>query len=484
MNNYTSDSQKIIAAVKKTIQKHQMLSQGDSVVVGVSGGPDSVALLHLLYAISQGWPMRLGAVYLNHGLRQQANQEADMVAQLAERLGIPYEIGLCDVRRFSLTQRLSIQEAAREARYAFYQKTAAKWGFQKVALGHQLDDQAESVLLRLFRGSGTTGLAGIPPVRDKTFIRPLIETSRATIISFLEKNNIHYMTDESNSGLKYLRNRIRKELIPEIVAHYNPKIAITLGHLADILRDEEKFWEGLVARTLKDLTKTKTDKIIALNLKGLMELHPALKKRVIRAGIQAIKGDLRGISFDHVKAIDELTIDHGCPSSVVCGQINLPKSIIAAIEPGALVFYRKHVSERKPYQYIVEHAPSEVFISEIGATLKVSFCSIDDVVFPKADAPYNLAFLDYESIRFPLLARNFEPGDHFIPLGMTGSQKVKNFFINEKVPKRIRGICPIVLSEDKIIWIGGYRLSDLVKIKSNTKKVVRLELIWETHCNE
>lgn len=463
------DSRPFIVAVEKTIRHYRMLAPGDTVLVGVSGGPDSVTLLHVLAAIAQKWSIRLVAAYLNHNLRREAEHEANFVADLAARLRIPCEIGSEDVARYRSLHHISIQHAAREVRYRFYDETAAKYSAQKIALGHNLEDNAESVLIHFLRGAGPLGLSGIPPVRDNRFIRPLIDTTRSEIISFLDQNRIEYLTDESNKNLKYLRNRIRHELIPYLKSKHNPNIISQLHHLSTILREEEDFWEKTVTISFQDLITRKGEDLIGLDLKGLQQLLPALRKRVIRKGVAAIKGDLKRIEFKHIDAIEDL-ITCLNPSR----SLDLPGRVCIMREPKTLLFYSHRPGDIIPYCYTIDDIEGEVYIREVDAVLRLSACQPDAASV--AEAGPCCVFLDLDAIRFPLLVRNFVPGDRFRPLGLSGTKKVKDFFINNKVPIRVRRLCPTVLSDGAIIWIGGYRLSELVKITSRTRRVLKMEL--------
>lgn len=452
------------------MRRYRMLIPGDTVLVGVSGGPDSVALLHVLAAIADQWSIRLIASYLNHNLRCEAKEEADFVAALCAKLSIPCELGSENVVQYRSLRRISMQGAAREVRYRFYDKVAARYAAQKIALGHHLEDNVESVVIHFLRGTGSLGLSGIPPIRNGRFIRPLIDRTRHEILSFLDQNRIAYLTDASNSNFKYLRNRIRHDLIPALKEKYNPNIVRQLHHLSVILREEENFWEMTVNTSFRDLTVKKGGDFIALDLEGLRQLHPAVCRRIIRHGLAAIKGDLNSIGFKHIEAVQDL-ISGLSPSR----SFDLPGQICVMREPKALLFYSHRPDDIGAYRYTMDDTQDEVYIQEVDAVLKLSVCQPYEASVA-ATGPC-CVFADLATIRFPLIVRNFSPGDRFRPLGMSGTQKIKDFFINEKVPIRVRRLCPIVLSEETIIWVGGYRLSELAKVTSQTKKALKLELL-------
>ncbi|MBW2170623.1 MAG: tRNA lysidine(34) synthetase TilS, partial [Deltaproteobacteria bacterium] len=229
-----------MSAVKAAIGHYHMLAQGDAVLVGVSGGPDSVALLHSLVAIAPKWSLRLVVAHLNHQLRgPTADEEAAFVSKIAAGLGIPCKIASRNVAEYGIRYRLSVQEAARAVRYAFYDEVAAEYSADKIALGHHADDSAESILIHLLRGTGPLGLVGIPPVRDGRIIRPLIDLTRKEILAYLERHGLEYVLDRSNLDTDYLRNRIRHQLLPLLREEYNPNMVDALNRLGSILGDEE-----------------------------------------------------------------------------------------------------------------------------------------------------------------------------------------------------------------------------------------------------
>lgn len=303
----------LIEKVKRTLDKYDMVLSGDRVLVGVSGGPDSMALLHILLSIREELGITLKTAHLNHGFRPEATQEAEFVGRISDELGLEVFIGLKDVPSIRAEQGLSAQEAARNARYAFFEEALHETGANKVALAHTSDDQAETILMRLLRGAGPLGLAGIPPVRG-TFIRPIIDCSRAEIEDYLSKKGIPYITDSSNLKMDYLRNRVRMELIPFLAA-YNPKIKETLIRTSELVHADNHYLDmeaGKAFRACNVMISPEKDKVsgasaaskdIALELKALKNLDPALSSRVIRKAICAVKGDTKRVTFNHISDI-------------------------------------------------------------------------------------------------------------------------------------------------------------------------------------
>ncbi|MDY6988551.1 MAG: tRNA lysidine(34) synthetase TilS [Thermodesulfobacteriota bacterium] len=463
--------QEFLARVDAAIGRYHMLAPGDIVVVGVSGGPDSVALLHCLVALKKRRRLDLVVAHLNHQLRgATASQEAVFVESLALRLNVPCESSSRDVASYADSHRLSIQEAARKVRYAFYREVSRKYGAAKIALGHQADDNAESVLIHLLRGTGPRGLAGIPPVRDGCIIRPLIEMHRAQILQFLETGGFEYVEDHSNLDPKYLRNRIRHRLLPSLKADYNPRAVWALTRLAEITREEEDFWGRQVTGAFQGLVLEQATGRLVLSASGLAHLHPALLRRMVRHAVLSLRGNLRRLGHQHVEAVVHL-VKRSSPS----GRIDLPGGVMAVRDRHELVFLLGPPEKRPRYQYQISSAGS-IFVKEISAYLHLSLCEAKDVGEPGTYPP-TTALMDLAAVSFPFIVRSPKEGDRFRPLGMSGSQKVKTFFINLKVPRSKRRRCPLLLSGSRIIWVAGYRIDDSAKVTEETKLVLKAELL-------
>ncbi len=467
-----------LSAVEATIRRYDMLHKGDTVLIGVSGGPDSVALLHSLVILQPKWSLRFVIAHLNHELRgSAADQEAAFVGRLGAGLGLPCEIRSKNIATYSAERRLSLQEAAREARYSFYHEVANKYSASKIALGHHADDNAESILMHLLRGTGPLGLTGIPPVRDGRIIRPLIGLTRKDILAFLELGGFAFMRDRSNLDTRYLRNRIRRELLSDLKEHYNPNTVLALNRLASILRDEEDFWDGEVKRALQDFVLKQTPGRLCLRHGALCALHPAFLRRLIRHAILSLKGSLKRVRHVHIEAVVRLI---AAPSS--SGRLDLPQRVRVVRDRDEICFLSGPSEETAEFAYDIPGIQT-TFIPEIDRFLKLSTCHRSDVSHVK-NCPETTALFDAATITFPLLVRNFKQGDRFKPLGMVGSQKVKTFFINHKVPRSQRLRCPIVVSGGRIIWVGGYRMDDSVKITQKTKKVLKAELLPASMINK
>ena len=462
----------LLTEVDAAIRRYKMLEHGQTIVVGVSGGPDSVALLYCLVRLCATWPVNLVVAHLNHKLRgKTAAKEAAFVEALASSLNIRCEIGSEDVRSYSNRHGLSIQEGAREVRYIFYDKVAVKYGAQKIALGHQADDNAESVLMHLLRGTGPKGLTGIPPVREGRIIRPFIDISKEQILQFLKQHNLKYVQDSSNLDSKYLRNRIRHELLPVLVDSFNPKAVPALTRLASIMRQEEDFWDQQVREVLPRILLKRTTKQIVFSIPALNRLHRALLRRSIRHAVALLKGDIKRLEHKHVEAVIQLIEQHSGS-----GWLDLPRGVGVFRESDEILFILGAPSKIPKFEYHIAEAGT-TSIPELGTSIKLSICRPKEIIDElKKYPPSAVGIFDLEAVFFPLVIRNLRPGDRFTPLGLSGSQKIKNFFINCKIPRSKRWQSPILLSYGKIIWLGGHRIDNSVRVTKETKRVLKAEL--------
>ncbi len=454
--------------VRGTIRKYGLLTSGDKVVVGVSGGPDSVALIHILNLLREERDISLIVAHFNHGLRgDESDRDATFVKSLAEILELPYKLEKGDVSSYKNQTKLSMEEASRILRYRFLEATLEEEGAQRIALGHTADDQAEEVLMRILRGSGKLGLCGIPPVRNNIFIRPLIEVSRAQIERFLERRGLSYVIDSSNVDQRYLRNKVRLNLIPFLEKTYVPGLRQNLVKLSSILREEEDYLQAVVAQEFSKISKYHGPNKVIIDGAQFLDVHKALLPRLIRKAIEAINGNLRGIGFKHILAVLKLSSQQH-PSKM----LNLPGGLIVRRAYTDIII-EKEMEEPIQFSYpVLGLVP--VSIKEVNKIISFKVMEYNKGTHIEMDE--NVACLDYDRLSFPLSIRNISPGDRFRPLGMKGFRKVKDFFIDYKVPKNVRKSIPILVGGNQIAWIAGLRIDDRVKITEATKKVLRVEM--------
>ncbi len=469
---------------RETIARYDMLRPGDRVLVAVSGGPDSTALLLLLLAIAREMRLELHVAHLNHGWRgRSAAADAEFVRRLAIRHRLPVTVGQIAPSTWTghRGRQTSKEARAREMRMTFLIDTARQIGARRIALGHTREDQAESFLMRLMRGSGARGLAGIYPVVDNLFIRPLIASRRRDIIAYLKTRRVRYRVDPTNRDTRLARNRIRRRLIPLLERDYNPAIIETLSDTSDILRDEDRFMDE-AARSVYVSLIERDHRGILLGARPLRKLHPALRRRVLRMALGEVRGDLRRLTRAHVEKPLRL-LEESRGRRVV----TLPDGLIVRLEGNQVLVTRKDDGGSR------EDGGDETVRS--GALCREALCPVPGrvalhgfdlmlsaQVVERAGTPErwsaagsNQAYLDADLLPGPLLIRPRRAGDRFVPLGAPGSRKVKSFLIDRKVPVDERGRIPLVLSGDRIAWVVGHQIDDRFKVTANTRRILVLE---------
>jgi len=327
MSNKKNTEKYFMENIAKTIFDYNMITQKDTVLAAVSGGPDSVALILSLLAFKEKYTLKIGIAHLNHMLRgEESLRDEAFVKELAHKLSLPFHDGQKDIKAYAKKHRLSVEEAGREARYHFFNQIAKNHGYNKIALGHTKDDNAELVLMNLLRGAGPKGLSGIPPIRNGRYIRPLIRVSKSQILAFLKFKKQAYVFDSSNKDMKYLRNNIRYKLIPHLQSEYNPEIIDALDRLSNILKQEEDFWDVETKIQFNHCLIKKEDTAIVFSKLLLSNLHPAILNRVLRKAIKKIKKDLKRISLAHITDIIEFCFNKSSGVSLdLPGQIRIYK---------------------------------------------------------------------------------------------------------------------------------------------------------------
>lgn len=331
----------ILEKVKETIRKFDMLKNNDRVIVAVSGGPDSVSLVYLLNKLKKKWGLYLHIAHLNHMLREdESDKDSLFVRRLAEKLNIPVSCESIDVKGFAQENKLSIEEAARNLRYDFLLRAAKQTFASKIALGHNQDDQAETVLMRFLRGSGISGLRGIPAKRtlgDCLIIRPLIEIKRREIMDFLSAKDISYRSDSSNLKSLYFRNRVRNELMPYLEKDFNPSIKEMLINLAENVSWDFDYLEKAAEERFKKTSSASEKKEVILKKDKFLTLHKALQKLLVRLAIKKLKGNVRRIDYRHWKELEDLLTAR--PQNSI---VDLPGGISAVKKNGKIVFYHRN----------------------------------------------------------------------------------------------------------------------------------------------
>jgi tRNA(Ile)-lysidine synthase len=457
---------------RRAIERHHLIDRGDRLIVGVSGGADSMVLLHLLKACHPIFLFDLIVAHVNHGLRPvESEREATLVRKEAERLGLPYEYGEFDVRDFGNRSGLSLQEAARRIRFHFFHAQLKKHRAQKIALGHHADDQVETMLLRLLRGSGLKGLKGMLPIREGRVIRPLLDVWRKEIESFAEERGIPYLVDSTNLKESYLRNRIRLKLIPLIEKDFQANFKEVMKRTSSFLQQEDDYLEKRAEEFYGEIIQ-EGQGFLSFKWDRFNALHPAIRWRVLqRMLVRTIQDEtLEDRDWSEVSQIYEelnrrsssfvLALSGGVCVEKRYNEVCLKKEVVPPVAPF-------EVDLGVPGRTRVGELEGEIIVEEIPWDEQM-------IEFP---ALPNTAFFDYESLLLPLRLRNFRPGDRFQPLGVKGTQKLKEFFIDHKIPKFERARVPLLTSGESIAWVVGYRIDERFKVTKETRRVLKVSFI-------
>ena len=477
-----------VQQMHRFILQHKMIKNGETVLVAVSGGADSLALLYGLHALRTQLNCRFHVVHLNHRLRPDADADADFVQQHASLLDLPWTVRCAEVPRLVKQWKLSVEAAGRRARYQFYGAVCREVGATKAALGHHQDDTAETVLMNLIRGSGATGLKGIAPVRDFKVIRPLSGFTRQQIEVFLTSIGVTPRHDSTNTDRRYLRNRIRHELIPLLESDYNPNIRIGLNRTADVLAAESDYLDTITQAALetcriRDTDKTSVPNSIVLDRRKFREYHIALQRRMLRQSISEILGDISDLYFVHSEAMLNL-IEGDTPNTMFA----LPKGLQFRRVYQHLIFERSESSGFSPsigteaFTYSLT-VPGKTFIEVLNAEITAEVGNIPPYKMPALPDGKFEAIFDYERLKegfgatLPLTVRNRQRGDRFQPYGMSGTKKIKDFLIDTKVPRSERSSVPLLVCGEEVLWLIGYTTSEPFKIKPSTRQYLRLRYV-------
>jgi tRNA(Ile)-lysidine synthase len=458
----------LFSQIKRTIERYNMLIRGDRVIVAVSGGPDSVCLLRVLHALAKDLELTLHVAHLDHRFRgEESAAEARFVEGLAKDLGLAATSESRDVPAYCAERGLSAQAGAREVRYAFLRQLAKASGAQRIALGHTANDQAETLLMRLVRGAGISGLSAIPPVREN-IIRPLIGITRDEVLAYLKKLGQDFVTDPSNEKPVYTRNRVRHEMLP-VLKQFNPRIIEALATEAVLLRDENDAIEATLPPIIQRVLYAKGE-AVRIRREEFNRLLPALRRRVLRKAIELVAGD-DAIDHSWFRTGEAL----GFMAEAQSGRsMEVPGGLLLEREYDELVI-RARVQET--VFCVPLTLPGETVVP--AARLAIETGLLDALPAPGDDAGNYLwqAVFDYDKIPLPLYLRNRRPGDRFCPAGMGGrSKKLQDYFVDEKVPQMQRNAAPLLATDQDVIWIVGMRTDARFLPGPGTKNILVVQV--------
>ena len=477
----------LVRSVRNTIDKYGMLAGGELVVVAISGGPDSVALLHALNALRPVYSISLHAAHLEHGLRGPAAvEDMKFVESLCRDLGVPVTTQSVDILERARTSTLSVEAVARQARYEFLEAVRTKTGAARIATGHTANDQAETLLLNLIRGSGTLGLRGIRPVIDGRIIRPLLETTRQQILEYLKENNTEFRTDDSNLDTAYDRNRVRQILIPLIEREFNPRIVESLSRTSEIFSLLADYIEEDVLREAESCRQF-GEGTVTIDLERFARLSPAVRMFTLYSAVRALEGDDQVATYERLRALDRASA--GSESGT---RIDIGSGLGAVKEFGTLTIGR-NPSISQPYRVALE-VPGLTRIDLARCSIEVCMLGGSSLAgcegeetgesFAKGIKRDISASFDLAELAPPLVARSWREGDRLAPFGMKGTKKVQDVFVDEKVPLSERARIPIVCDERGIIWVAGVKRSARAPITGTTASAVRITLRKDGHGRE
>lgn len=429
------------------------------ILIAVSGGVDSIVLLDLLAGLRDEFSLRLNVLHVDHGLRPESPADAEFVMDLCQRLNIPCQIKSFDVEDIAREKRLSLETAGRETRRAVLLAEAKKFNCDRIVLAHHRNDQAETFLQRLLRGSGLSGLQAMR-MEDGIWWRPLLDFSRSQIVDYATQRKLAWVEDASNRDTTFLRNQIRHQLIPQL-CEYNPQIVERLATLSQQLQSEEDFWQKQVEGLWPEFLLSHADGV-RLSVPFLNENHPALQKRLLREGLRQLRGDLRGIESVHIDSLLGLT--RGLPPQA---EIDLP-GCWAARRYDQLWLRLKRPVEKEFDLALYLDVP---LMLPDGRTL------VAEIHDGSAGEDLSRVEFDADLIHFPLRVRSSRAGDRFRPSGMSGHRKIKDILVDLKVEKELRKGLPILLSKDEILWLGGLRRSVHAPVTDSTSKILAVRLL-------
>ena len=450
------------------IEENSLINKGDGIVVGLSGGPDSVCLLHLLCSIREELNLKIVAAHINHMIRgEAADADENYSKKLCEKMRVKFFVLRKDVEGFAKNSGLSSETAGRRVRYDFFDEVLKKTGFLKIATAHNANDQAETILLRIMRGTGLDGLTGIPVKRDDKYIRPILFMKREEVESYCEENCLEPRIDGTNLEKIYSRNKVRLDILPYMKENFNKDVIEAINRMALLLQEDNKFIVEEVSRSYKKYCIEKIDKVIIQ--KEVFNEGSAIVGRIIRKAIKKVNGNQYDVELKHIKEIENIQqmstnkiidLPYGICAENVYGDIHIKmKSSIRKNEYDEVVYEKKLIDGKK---------------IEFGEY--IFYCSVlkkDENV--QINKNKYIKYFDYNKINGNIIIRQRKNGDKINPLGMNGNKKLKDIFIDMKVPKEERDIIPIVQFGDYIAWVVSLKLSNKFKVTNETKNILKIE---------
>ena len=447
--------------ILKSIENYKLIENGDTIIVGASGGPDSQFMIYMLNSLKSQIDFEIILAHLNHLHRKEARNDENLVRKTAEELNLKFFTRARSMDDYAKKLKLSSEDAGRRLRYEFFNDLAKEYKNPKIAVAHNKDDQAETVLMRIIRGTGLDGLKAMD-YKSGNIIRPILDIKKSEIIAYIDFKKIPYAIDHTNFENDYTRNKIRLDIIPKL-EEINPRVVDQIYSLSELAKDDLEVLDGVIGDKFAELSDIKKDKIIFDKAK-FDKTDPAILRRIIRKAIETLNGEIKDISREN---IDEfLTIrDLGTGKKIIKDRLRLRKS------------YDSYILEIKKTKDKFEE---EIYLEDVdlinfdGLYIKTSIINSK-----KYEKSKNIGYFDYYKLTFPLKVRTRKNGDRFTPLGHRSEKKLKDFFMDQKVDREKRDEIPLIMSNDKIIWLTGLRISNDFKVTESTKKILKIEVCDE-----
>lgn len=456
----------IINKVIKTIEENNMINKGDKVIVALSGGPDSMTLLHILYNLREKYDMKVYAAHINHMLRSADSDEDEVACRaFCQEREIEFFSKSVDIASVATQNNISTEMAGRDARYSFFEELLHKLEANKVAIAHNLNDQAETVLMRLMRGTGIEGLIGIKPIRDEIYIRPIININRQEIEEYCHGNNLPVRIDKTNFEPIYSRNKVRLELIPYIQKNFNSDIITTINRMCELLKRDEDYIQQNVTKVFQKYCDITEEKVIIY--KDTFCFHPSIVSRVIRKALLIFQGDINNIQNIHIENVIKLQKSPTGKFTI------LPKEILVRNVYGDIEITRESKNKKVNTDVSIKLAIGENYIDELG--MKVCIKPVTNYKTMNFKGNDNIKYFNSTNIK-NITLRFRKNGDRFSPLGIKGSKKLKDIFIDFKIPREMRDFIPLLCFDEDISWIIGYKISDKFKVHEGVNNIIEVSV--------
>ncbi len=454
--------------VREYILENELIEKGDNILVALSGGPDSVCLLHILARLKSEFNLRLGAIHINHLLRgEEAIEDENYTKDLCKSLEVESYVERIDIATIAEKEGQSIELAGREERYKAFNKIKEKFSYDKIAVAHNSNDQAETVLMRLMRGSGLEGLTGIKTKRGDGIIRPILCLNRNEIEKYCEEYKLEPRIDKSNYEKIYNRNKVRLDILPYMKENFNEDIIDTLNRMALLLQKDNEYLEDVATTAYNKYCEEKNNKII-VSKELFKDEKEAIITRVLKKSFKNISNSHKNFEMKHIVDIIDLS------KLGTNKEIHLTNGIIAQNIYGDIIF-----KQRKNKEDSIKGNEISINKEDLMSTIEFSNYKVDlQIIDKKNNVEFSnndlIKFFDYDKIEEGIIVRHRKDGDKMVPMGMKGTKKLKDIFINSKIPKENRDIIPIVCFDEKIAWVVGVKVSEQFKVTSNTKQILKI----------